>query len=75
MEAKNSGSRSKKAAYTTQYLRVIARELICTKDHFKDGNRGPFDRKQLGGLALSGGGVRSASFAFGVMQALAVVHR
>lgn len=33
--------------------------------------RGPFPKDKLGGLALSGGGIRSASFAFGVMQALA----
>jgi Patatin-like phospholipase len=38
------------------------------------GNRGtddPIDRGRLSGLALSGGGVRSASFAIGVLQALA----
>ena len=57
--------------YTENAKDVIGREQVLIEQSWKAEVRGPFDGDNLGGLALSGGGIRSASFAMGVMQALA----
>jgi len=46
--------------------KVIDREIELLRDR-----RGDVDRDYLKGIALSGGGIRSASFCLGVLQVLA----
>jgi hypothetical protein len=50
-----------------------AEKLLETEWEYLEKNRKNFDRNNIKGIALSGGGIRSASFCLGVMQALA--HR
>jgi predicted acylesterase/phospholipase RssA len=54
-------------AYTREFRRVQRAELERISQHRR--HRGD-DSPELYGLALSGGGIRSASFALGVLQAL-----
>ncbi len=48
-----------------------AEDLIEKEWHYLAQNRPDFDRNNIRAVALSGGGIRSASFCLGVMQALA----
>jgi hypothetical protein len=59
--------------YVDNGSEVVSQELDLLRTQWEGAaaQRGKFPENSLGGLALSGGGVRSASFAFGVMQALA----
>ncbi len=50
---------------------VIDAELEQIKQRQRGDTAKPFDSDNLSGLALSGGGIRSASFCLGVLQALA----
>ena len=50
---------------------VIAAELESIRERRKLPSDAMLDTRDLRGLALSGGGIRSASFSLGVMQALA----
>ena len=48
-----------------------AEELLEQEWSYLEQHRKGFDRNHIRGIALSGGGIRSASFCLGVMQALA----
>lgn len=50
---------------------VVEAESLHIQKNWDKETRGALDPSAMAGIALSGGGVRSASFAFGVMQALA----
>jgi len=54
---------------------VIEAELEQLKQRQRGDNAKPLDKDNLTGLALSGGGIRSASFCLGVLQALASKNR
>lgn len=59
---------------TDQFSRVLLDEIERLRPQAHDPELGPeacADRAQLVGLALSGGGIRSATFCLGVIQALA----
>jgi len=59
---------------TEQFSRVLLDEIEQLRPQAHDPQQGPeacADRAQLVGLALSGGGIRSATFCLGVIQALA----
>lgn len=59
---------------TDQFSRVLLDEIERLRPQASDPDLGPeacADRAQLMGLALSGGGIRSATFCLGVIQALA----
>jgi len=69
---KDNGNTSSSSSETVFFENVLDDELRIIKNH-RD-NRGSGNnnqiRENLTGLALSGGGIRSASFALGVLQAL-----
>lgn len=48
-----------------------ADEVVRAEHEFLKSSRGRTDSNNLAGLALSGGGIRSASFCLGILQALA----
>lgn len=54
---------------------VIEAELEQLKQRKRNADAKPLDADNLSGLALSGGGIRSASFCLGVLQALAGKNR
>jgi len=54
---------------------VIEAELEQLKQRQRGDDAKPLDTDNLTGLALSGGGIRSASFCLGVLQALAIKNR
>src|SRR4030065_15950 len=57
-----------------QFSRVLRDEIEQLRPQAHDPQQSPqacADRAQLMGLALSGGGIRSATFCLGVIQALA----
>lgn len=56
---------------STGAAEVIEAELEQLKQRQRGANAKPLDTDNLSGLALSGGGIRSASFCLGVLQALA----
>ena len=77
-DSQTSGTTTTQAGYhrrdadDVQYFG--AKEVVADELHYIRQRRGPdggTDLNDLCGLALSGGGIRSASFALGVMQALA----
>lgn len=48
-----------------------AKQLIDKENEYLQKHRAEFDAKHIRGLALSGGGIRSATFCLGVLQGLA----
>ncbi len=73
-------SRSEDKEFTTDFNTVIARETACINVRRASQGRPPLDgpdgpdgttrQRACSGLAISGGGIRSAAFALGALQAL-----
>lgn len=58
--------------YTTQFERILEseQEHLRKRHCYYFGEEGAFDPERAAGLAISGGGVRSATFALGALQSL-----